>query len=367
MPNLIPLMISTEDEDNALLLLYLIKKKLQIRTRNVLNNRALPNPANSSWSYLYKYGDDESFISAVGVSRAGFELLYDNFKKKFIIKYNRKKGGRPSKVCKRQALGLLLTFYASTTELKTLGQLHGVRPNTASRILKKAELALEKSLKEEPLAKIRWPTKRQQREWANLVQSQYSWIINRFGFVDGKNFRVQEPSDVDLQNAMYNGWLHSALITGVLCFGVDGTLIWGKHNCVGSWNDGDMSREMCDNLLDLEKTLLEFGVVADTAFPVTKEMRRKIITPLKEGDLERSHPDAQAALLEISSAITSLRQNCEWGVGSIEKVWRQLLLPLPYDQNVRKRRLNNIFRLWNFRVRTTGISQIATYFGAGVP
>ena len=107
--------------------------------------------------------------------------------------------------------------------------------------------------------------------------------------------------------------------------------------------------------------------IADTAFPVTKEMRRKIITPLKEGDLERSHPDAQAALLEISSAITSLRQNCEWGVGSIEKVWRQLLLPLPYDQNVRKLRLNNIFRLWNFRVRTTGISQIATYFGAGVP
>ena len=47
MPNLIPLMmISTEDEDNVLILLYLIKKKLQIRTRNVLNNRALPNPAN---------------------------------------------------------------------------------------------------------------------------------------------------------------------------------------------------------------------------------------------------------------------------------------------------------------------------------
>ena len=83
MPNLIPLMISTEDEDNALLLLYLIKKKLQICKRNVLNNRALPNPANSSWSYLYKYGDDESFISAVGVSRAGFELLYDNLKKNY--------------------------------------------------------------------------------------------------------------------------------------------------------------------------------------------------------------------------------------------------------------------------------------------
>jgi hypothetical protein len=60
--------------------------------------------------------------------------------------------------------------------------------------------------------------------------------------VDGKNFRVQEPSDIDLQNAMYNGWLHASLITGVLCFSVDGTLIWGKHNCVGSWNDGESKK-----------------------------------------------------------------------------------------------------------------------------
>ena len=65
------------------------------------------------------------------------------------------------------------------------------------------------------------------------------------------NFKVQEPSsEIDLQNAMYNGRLHSALITGVLCFSVDGLLIWAKHNCVGSWNDGDMSRELQEKLID---------------------------------------------------------------------------------------------------------------------
>lgn len=54
------------------------------------------------------------------------------------------------------------------------------------------------------------------------------------------HLNVQKPSSIDHQNACYNnGWLHATLITGVLCFGVD-TLIWGKHNCVGSWNDGDM-------------------------------------------------------------------------------------------------------------------------------
>ena len=56
-------------------------------------------------------------------------------------------------------------------------------------------------------------------EWANCIKKIYPIIKGRFGFVDGKNYRVQEPSDVDRQNAHYNGWLHAVLITGVLCFG----------------------------------------------------------------------------------------------------------------------------------------------------
>ena len=69
-------------------------------------------------------------------------------------------------------------------------------------------------------------------------------VEGRFGFIDGKNYSVETPSNADLQNAMYNGWLHATLITGVLCFGVDGTIIWAKHNCPGSWNDSENSREL---------------------------------------------------------------------------------------------------------------------------
>ena len=45
----------------------------------------------------------------------------------------------------------------------------------------------------------------------------------------------------------------------------------------------------------------------------------RIITTLKEGDLELAHPRAQQQLQHISAAITSLRQVCEWGVRTIEK------------------------------------------------
>ncbi len=123
---------------------------------------------------------------------------------------------------------MLLQFYASTSELKTIGQLHGCRKNTASRIIRKAELALDKTLRTHPLSKILWPSKYQQQQWANKITRKYPLILNRFGFVDGKNYRVKEPSEIDLQNAMYNGWLHSVLISGVLYFGVDGAIIWGS-------------------------------------------------------------------------------------------------------------------------------------------
>ena len=50
-------------------------------------------------------------------------------------------------------------------------------------------------------------------------------------------------------------------------------------------------------------------------------------------------------------------------MGSARKCFRQLQLPLvQYNQEIRKQRLENIYGLFNFRVRTTGISQIKSVF-----
>jgi hypothetical protein len=154
-------------------------------------------------------------------------------------------------------------------------------PATLSRLLQNAEIALNKALKSLKDAQIRWPTFQEQMEWSVLLEEKEPLVVFKFGFVDGKNYGVQTPSDVDLQNACYNGWLHATLITGVLCFGVDGCIIWMKHNCPGSWNDGEMSRAFREKLLDTAKTLPAYGVTADSAFPSSASMFTKIVTPLK--------------------------------------------------------------------------------------
>ena len=88
----------------------------------------------------------------------------------------------------------------------------------------------------------------------------------------------------------------------------------------------------------------------------------RILTPLKDGDIEKILPSRRSRARALNNAITSVRQAAEWGMGSVEKVYHRLRLPLPYTPDLRRIRLNNMFRLANYRVRTVGISQIRSTF-----
>ncbi|KAG6942492.1 hypothetical protein JG688_00018092 [Phytophthora aleatoria] len=102
-------------------------------------------------------------------------------------------------------LGCVLHFYTAAVELKTLCEIFGVPPSTMSTILARVEVALEAALNGLPDAAIRYPTKEIQLEWVATVRARELLVEGVCGFVDGKNYRVQEPSDIDLQNAHYNG------------------------------------------------------------------------------------------------------------------------------------------------------------------
>jgi hypothetical protein len=158
------------------------------------------------------------------------------------------------------------------------------------------------------------------------------------------------------------GWLHNTLITGVFCYGADGTVVWAKFNYPGSWNNGEISRSFQEKLINSTKTIPGTGVVADSAFPVCDGMFGHIIMPMKVGDLERASPECHAGLIAMSNAITSIRQAAEWGMGSTVKCFRRLLMPLPFNPVVRGRRIENIYRLYNLQVQRTGISQIRSVF-----
>jgi hypothetical protein len=303
--------------------------------------------------------------------RAFLELPVRTFDKllvRFTLLYKRapvnaSKPGRPATILPHQALAVLLMFYCSSADTKFLGLVHCLTPRRINDIIARCEPMLNLVLRYFPDARICWPSFDMQQDAARRVERAFPLVTGRFGFVDGKNLSVLHSGDIDTQNSQYNGWLHDCFVSGVLVFDTNGLLIWCKHNCPGSWNDSEMCLELKIKLQDPTKTLPDHGLCADTAFPVGTDLFRRIISPLKEGELDLIDPALQPAASALSADITSLRQACEWGMGSIQKPFKRLLLDLPWRESVRAVRLSNIFHLWNVRVRATGISQVHNVFG----
>ncbi|TYZ69448.1 hypothetical protein PybrP1_006815 [[Pythium] brassicae (nom. inval.)] len=149
----------------------------------------------------------------------------------YEIKTCRERGGRPPKFgYHHQVLGMLLRFYVSSDDQTALCLVFSAPPSTVSRVLRRAELALEKALAGYSPARISWLSGRRQIELVWLVEPREPLLTRSFGFIDGKNFRRARD------------W-HAL-------FSTDGCIIWCKHNCPGSRNDADTSARFRDKLLD---------------------------------------------------------------------------------------------------------------------
>lgn len=355
---------SSRKRKKYIAVLLLLRARYFLKSGVFLHSHALMNSVTDSpWYIIWRNGTDNDFLSITSLTRRSFGYLLTKFKDEYVFNWTTRRGGRPSRVRDYHCvLSILLHSYCSPAHDKTWSELFGVAPSTLSRTLQKAEIALEKALCKMREARIVWPTLVEQVVMADKVQAKEPLLCGRWGFVDGKNYPVQEPSNSDMQNAMFNGWLHAVLITNCLLFAVDGTIAWCKLNFYGSWNDGEMSRSLRALLRRPDINVDEYGVTSDTAFPVLGDMFTRIVTPMKDGDIEKLPLDIRYIARQISNSITSIRQAAEWGMGAVEKVYSILLLKLPYHQKRRARLLKVIHLLYNYRVRTTGISQIKNYF-----
>ncbi|ETO85314.1 hypothetical protein F444_00935 [Phytophthora nicotianae P1976] len=87
------------------------------------------------------------------------------------------------------------------------------------------------------------------------------------------------------------------------------------------------------------------NVVSDSALTCSTVMAGRILNPLKEGDLNRILPSIRSS----ARTITSVWQAAECAMGSVETVYHQLKLPLPYNPQLRLR-INNLFRVARYCV-----------------
>jgi hypothetical protein len=185
----------------------LYRERLYLKERNFLHSAALLNSViEAPWCKMYRDGPDSDFIAATSLTRASFECLLTEFKKHYVFHSGPNKSGRPSRVRDYHCVLSLL--------------LH--TPSTLIRTLAKGEAALLRASNKLPEARVEWPSKAEQIEMALKVQAIEPIILSCWGFIDGKNYRVVEPTNCLVQNAMYNGWLNTVFVTGTACFSVQG-------------------------------------------------------------------------------------------------------------------------------------------------
>ncbi|KAI9908925.1 hypothetical protein PsorP6_014856 [Peronosclerospora sorghi] len=175
----------------ALALLHLKRLRSTIKERSFLAASCLKLPFQTPWYHLLSTADVLSFLSTTAVTRGVFNYVLGYFQDDFVVRSGPGKVYRLAPVPHKHAVhAIVMMYYAGTMEFKVLQNLSG---------------ALSKSLALIPEAQFRWPSFETHSEWSRLVQRKEQQLENRFCFIDGKNFRVQEPSPADLQNAFYNG------------------------------------------------------------------------------------------------------------------------------------------------------------------
>lgn len=71
---------------------------------------------------------------------------------------------------------------------------------------------------------------------------------------------------------------------------MNGTIIWRRHYYPGSWDDRETSRALQIKLRDERFIMAGMGLADDSVFSVMVAAVGNIVTPLKEGDLDREGP-----------------------------------------------------------------------------
>lgn len=85
--------------------------------------------------------------------------------------------------------------------------------STVSRYLGFSLLILLKTLRQMPHAIITWPLGKKFLKLSGYVSMQHWLLQGVFCSINGLNLLYQVSSNVKMENAMYNSWLHSHLVS----------------------------------------------------------------------------------------------------------------------------------------------------------
>jgi hypothetical protein len=192
----------------------------------------LPNPrVDTPWNRLYENGEDHAFITTMGIDTSTFRTILEaGFRSMWytlpITHPDTRTAGQPRagrrSLDAEGGLGLVLHWLSSTMRQVSLQQIFALVPSTVSRYLRFALSILLVVLRRIPHAVIAWPQGDNFFELSGYVEARHPLLRGVFSSINGLNLPCQVSSNIEMENATYNGWLHDHFISSVIVFSSKG-------------------------------------------------------------------------------------------------------------------------------------------------
>jgi len=182
----------------------------------------LPVPEESLWGKTKRNGRDEAYMHMLGVNKCSFKTLSRRFAPLFwhevgVRKPKSSSRGRKRKSNAEDVLALTLAYLKDGVVQKHFQGHFGAGSSNVQRSLELGLVVLSRTLSTMPSARVEWPDQDKMQEYVDMILHRHPDLRGRrvFGFVDGLNLEIEDPSDPLQQNSYYNAWLgapHSAML-----------------------------------------------------------------------------------------------------------------------------------------------------------
>ncbi|CAE6417110.1 unnamed protein product [Rhizoctonia solani] len=376
-------MLLNDDNDHIILRFIRLRQQQNVANRRPQKRQRyyLTRPElqqtpmeSSGWQSIYRSREDRAYIHVLGIDVETFDYFMDSgfrhaWNTRTIKRTDTNRVGA-SRVGARSldaagGLGLALHFLCSTMSEVSLQIIFALVPSTVLRYIDFALEILLEVLKRIPQGRLYWPKEEVMQENSDIINAKHrraKYLKGAFGFMDGLNLPVSASGNVNEQNANFNGWLHAHVVSNVIVFSPNGTIMSAVINAPGSWHDSNVACQIYTLLR--EKTPNGFFLLADSAFPrLGAGDAQKIKVPLKKNAVLPGDNQEMRRKKQESREVITARQAVEWGMRSIQGCFSRLYMPLDaHNAEGRARLLQICMRLHNVRTERVKTNQIKTVY-----
>ena len=233
----------------------------------------------------------------------------------------------------------------------------GFTPSNRSKYWRDGLALLVDVLRTMPEAAIVWPSQEQMVQLGDLTACRVSELERAFGALDGSLFSIARPAGNAEQRRYYSGYKCTHAVKCVFVFGSDGCIIWSVVNLPGSLHDSWCCS--LGGLYDLLDATTPDGmcILADTAF----QRGPHVLCTSDTRTLQGLSVTDSILMRAASRIVSKARILVEWSIGGLKSTFRILRHKL-IDAGLRPAIFEACLRLWNFRVRTMAVSEVAKVF-----